>query len=92
MYLDTQGGAEYFVTELVEGRMVLAPFADGGWYRGTIMEVLPNRMVLLYFVDYGIQEVMPCSSLRELEKANKKLFKLPHQVREQNTSICMPLS
>ncbi|XP_014270842.1 tudor domain-containing protein 1 [Halyomorpha halys] len=41
---------------------------DEMWYRGFVLEELPDKMMLVQYVDYGNVEVVPASCVRELRE------------------------
>ena len=49
---------------------------DNGWYRGKVTGIKRGNQVEVQFVDYGNQEVMPLSSIRDIKR---QFMQLPAQ-------------
>ncbi|XP_070540047.1 tudor domain-containing protein 1-like isoform X1 [Ptychodera flava] len=57
-----------------KGDIVAAQFsADGGWYRAEVKEINTDGHVHMHFVDFGNEEGMPKSRLRNLTKEMRDL-------------------
>ncbi|XP_064652910.1 tudor domain-containing protein 7-like isoform X2 [Lineus longissimus] len=73
-------GADEFIANPEPGQIVCArDLVDSRWCRAEILQVLPDRKVEVYYVDYGNSEVTEISELRSPAKASPHTLSFPHQ-------------
>ncbi|XP_067943191.1 tudor domain-containing protein 7B-like [Watersipora subatra] len=77
-YTKQNTAPEDFINKPYEGQVLCAKY-EGAWYRATIRKLLPDKMVSVFFGDYGNSSTIPYKQLRRLPIHIEHVSTLPLQ-------------